>query len=88
MATVRQIAKLADVSPATVSRVLNNYEHVRPDVRERVIRTARELGGFRDSRNIAVLIASDGAFWSYSGIMLSALLAELRKRGYHEIIVT
>lgn len=88
MATVRQIAKLADVSPATVSRVLNNYEHVRPDVRERVIRTARELGGFRDSRNIAVLIASDGAFWSYSGIMLSALLAELKKRRYHEIIVT
>ena len=88
MATVRQIAKLADVSPATVSRVLNNYEHVRPDVRARVIRAARELGGFRDSRNIAVLIASDAAFWSYSGIMLSALLAELRKRGYHEIIVT
>ena len=88
MATVRQIAKLADVSPATVSRVLNNYEHVRPDVRARVIRAARELGGFRDRRNIAVLIASDAAFWSYSGIMLSALLAELRKRGYHEIIVT
>ena len=88
MPTVRQIAKLADVSPATVSRVLNNYEHVRREVRERVIHAVRELGGLRSSRNIAVLIASDASLWSYSGMMLSALLAELKKRDYHEVIVT
>ncbi len=88
MATVRQIAKHSGFSPATVSRVINNYEHVSHDVREQVIRSARELGGFRDSRNIAILISANVTFWSYSGCMLAALLDKLKKRNYHELIVT
>lgn len=88
MATVRQIAKMADVSPATVSRVFNRYEHVRHEVRERVIRTMRELGTNLRTRNVAVLISEDSAFQGYSGLMLAALLRELRKQGYREVIVT
>ena len=34
--TLEQIARLAAVSRATVSRVINDHPHVRPDVRERV----------------------------------------------------
>lgn len=34
--TLNDIAKLAGVSPATVSRVINNYPHITPEVRERV----------------------------------------------------
>lgn len=34
--TLDEIAKLADVSRATVSRVVNNYPHIKPEVRERV----------------------------------------------------
>ncbi|HEY3378914.1 MAG TPA: LacI family DNA-binding transcriptional regulator, partial [Armatimonadota bacterium] len=34
MATVRQIARLAHVSPATVSRVLAGFPHVRPEIRQ------------------------------------------------------
>ena len=44
MATVRDIARAAGVSPATVSRVLNGHPHVAEELRERVTRVAGELG--------------------------------------------
>jgi LacI family transcriptional regulator len=40
--TIEHIAKLADVSRSTVSRVLNNHSGVRPAVRERVLQVIRE----------------------------------------------
>ncbi len=36
-ATIRKIAAAAGVSPATVSRVLNNYPYIKPKVRSLVI---------------------------------------------------
>lgn len=42
--TLDKIAKLAGVSPATVSRVVNNYPHIRPEVRERVNKIITETG--------------------------------------------
>lgn len=38
---IEEIAALAQVSPATVSRVLNNYPHVRPALRERVLQVVK-----------------------------------------------
>ncbi|HYF90759.1 MAG TPA: LacI family DNA-binding transcriptional regulator [Symbiobacteriaceae bacterium] len=43
MPTARDVAKRAGVSQSTVSRVLNNYVHVRPDVRDRVLHAMKEL---------------------------------------------
>src|SRR5258707_7188469 len=42
--TIRDIARLAGVSKATVSRVLNNKPDVDPHTRERVLRIVEELG--------------------------------------------
>jgi DNA-binding LacI/PurR family transcriptional regulator len=42
--TIEQIAKLASISPTTVSRVLNNHPNVRPAVRERVLQVIHEQG--------------------------------------------
>lgn len=42
--TLEQIAKLAGVSRSTVSRVVNDYPGVRPEVRERVWQVIREVG--------------------------------------------
>lgn len=42
--TVREVARLAGVSPSTVSRVLNNYVDLRPETRRRVLEAARKLG--------------------------------------------
>ena len=41
--TIYDLARLADVSPGTVSRVLNNRDKVKPETRERILRAAREL---------------------------------------------
>lgn len=55
--TIQRVAELADVSKATVSRVLNGYPHVRQEVREKVQRVIRETG--YQPNNIARLLASD-----------------------------
>lgn len=43
MATIRDVARQAGVSTATVSRVLANHPHVRPDVRARVLAAVAAL---------------------------------------------
>ena len=42
--TLEEIGKLAGVSRATVSRVVNGYRHIRPEVRERVEKVIAETG--------------------------------------------
>lgn len=43
MASIKDVAKAAGVSTATVSRVLSNSAHVRPEVRERVMAAVDKL---------------------------------------------
>ncbi len=43
MATMKEIARLAGVSQATVSRVINGVDNVHPEIRERVMKSVREL---------------------------------------------
>ena len=42
--TLEKVAKIAGVSRATVSRVVNGYPHIRPEVRERVERVIQQTG--------------------------------------------
>jgi LacI family fructose operon transcriptional repressor len=44
MASIKDVAEAADVSTATVSRVLSNGQHVRPEVRARVMAAVERLG--------------------------------------------
>ncbi len=44
MVSIKDVAKAAGVSTATVSRVLSNGLHVRPEVRERVMAAVERLG--------------------------------------------
>jgi len=44
LTTISDVAKLAGVSPVTVSRVINNADNVRPATRARVERAIAELG--------------------------------------------
>ncbi|MBK8023115.1 MAG: LacI family DNA-binding transcriptional regulator [Chloroflexi bacterium] len=49
MPTIRDIAQRAQVSPATVSRVLNNYPNVHEATRATVLRAAHDLNYTNDS---------------------------------------
>ena len=66
--TIQRVAEMADVSKSTVSRVLNAYPHVRPEVREKVQKIIRETG--YQPNNIARLLASDRS--SIIGLVISA----------------
>ncbi|MDQ7797137.1 MAG: LacI family DNA-binding transcriptional regulator, partial [Spirochaetia bacterium] len=44
MTSIKDIARLAGVSPSTVSRVLNEREYVREEVRQRVLDIVKEQG--------------------------------------------
>lgn len=44
MPNVKEVARYAGVSVASVSRTLSGYPHVSPEVRERVMRAVEELG--------------------------------------------
>jgi LacI family transcriptional regulator len=44
MMSIKEIAKLAGVSPATVSRVINHKKYVKPERRERILALVRETG--------------------------------------------
>src|SRR4051812_46594057 len=45
---MRDVARLAGVSPATVSRVVNNERYIRPETRSSVERAIAELGFHRN----------------------------------------
>lgn len=42
--SIRDVAKLAGVTIGTVSRALNGYEDIRPETRQKILETVRELG--------------------------------------------
>jgi LacI family fructose operon transcriptional repressor len=68
MAGIKDVARVAGVSTATVSRVLSNGDHVRPEVRERVLAAVEQLAyrpnllarGLRSQQSSTIgLIVSD-----------------------------
>lgn len=95
--TIKDIAKLAGVSHATVSRVLNNSAKIRPGTRERILTLVRDLNFSRNpsarslssGRKFAIgmLILYDPFERRYPAEFLPAVLAgmttELNAHGYN-----
>lgn len=66
MSTINEIAKGLGLSNATVSRALNNKKGVRPEVREAILRVAKEMDYFPNSAARALVQKKVGAI----GIMI------------------
>lgn len=94
MATIYEVSKLAGVSLATVSRVMNGTANVSDNTREKVHKAMNELGYVPNS--IAISLASkrsncvgilvpvlDGVFF---GEMMHAIEGELRKQRKHVVV--
>lgn len=94
MATIYEVSKLAGVSLATVSRVMNNNTPVKETTRRKVLDAMAQLGyrpnsiaqslASNCSNSIGVLVSElHGPFY---GAMLTGIEAEFRAAGKHVII--
>ena len=94
MATIYEVSKLAGVSLATVSRVMNNSGKVTVKTREKVLTAIAELGyrpnalaqslASKKSNSVGILIPE--LYGPFFGIMLSSIEKELRDAGKRVVI--
>ena len=94
MATIYEVSALAGVSLSSVSRVLNDHEHVSKKTKQKVVAAMNELD-YRPntiarslasscSNSVGVLVSElHGPFF---GAMLSTIELELRNAGKHAVI--
>ncbi len=94
MATLKDVAKKANVDISTVSRALNNTSYVHPETKRRIIEAAESLGyrpnviaqGLRGGRrNTIAFIAPRIADALYSD-MVPAISDEARKLDYQCVL--
>lgn len=90
-ATIRDVARHADVSVASVSRALNGHSNVHPDTRERVIAAAKTLGyvphaGARSlsmARTNAIGVVLPDLHGEFFSEIVRGIDSETGSRGYH-----
>lgn len=94
MASVRKIASEAGVSPATVSRILNNDPDVDQGTRERVLKIANRLGyspriGRRVKTIVGIALPSDPPrdLGSFDGAIVAGAHRGCRDEGFNLAIV-
>lgn len=87
--TLRDVAEAAQVSIKTVSNVVNDYPHVRPDTRQRVLETIAALGyrpnvsarGLRSGRTGVIGLAVPALRENYFAELADAVIRAADKRG-------
>ncbi|HDX8594255.1 TPA: LacI family DNA-binding transcriptional regulator [Aeromonas dhakensis] len=79
MATIKQVAALANVSTATVSRVINNSAYVEPATRERVDKAMRTLNYRRDMAAVALAKRSGNMLGLLTGNLADPFFARLAR---------
>lgn len=93
--TIKDVAERAGVSAKTVSRVMNGEQHVRPAVREAVLRVVAETGyrpnafarSLSSARSYLIGIFLDDPAWSgYATGMQRGALMRCREKHYHLVV--
>jgi DNA-binding LacI/PurR family transcriptional regulator len=93
MASIRDLAKELKLSPATVSRALNNNPLVAPEVRRRVLNAANKLQyvptiGRRETMNIAFAYAGDRSIGSpFDAALMEGLTDRMEAGGFDLVIL-
>src|SRR5690554_4887159 len=94
--TIYDVAKEANVSLATVSRVINNVDVVRKDTRERVEAAIKRLGykpnaiaqGLALSKTTTIALVVPEASFTYTGNVINGLLDVARIYKYNIMLHT
>lgn len=89
--TMSDVARLAGVSPMTVSNVINNRVKVSEGARERVLAAIRESGyqvnlsarALKSGRSRVIGLAVPQVHNPYYGLLADLLIKEARQHGYH-----
>ncbi|MCW8329818.1 substrate-binding domain-containing protein [Photobacterium sp. SDRW27] len=79
MATIKDVAKLAGVSTATVSRVINQTTYVEPVTQERVQKAMKALNYKRDARAAALASRSNNTLGLLTGNLADPFFALIAK---------
>lgn len=95
-ATIYDVAKLASVSLATASRVINGIDKVAPDTKEKVLDAIKQLNykpnsiavelASRKNTNVAIIVPELN--YTYISNVVSGLISEARSVGYDCLIFT
>lgn len=96
MATLKDVAKLANVDVSTVSRALNNNSYVHPDTKERIFDAVKELSyhpnviakGLRNGKTHTIAFIAPHISDSVYSEMLPAISDEARKLNYQCVLCT
>jgi len=94
MPNINDVVRLSGVSKSTVSRVINNYPHIAPEKRERVLKVMKEIGytpnvsaqklrGLAGTTIGVIVPRIVNPFFSY---LVESIEKEGYKRGYQTII--
>lgn len=100
MPTIYDIAKVAGISAATVSKVLNNYKDVSPKTRERILALANEMGyipnltarSLKTNRSylVGVVFSEDmgiGLEHQFFSVVLEHFRQHIGKYGYDTVFI-
>jgi len=93
-ATMHDVARVAGVSIKTVSNVVNDYPHVRPQTRDRVLSAIRELDyrpnlsarGLRSGRTGVIGLAVPALRENYFAELADAVIRAAERRGLSVLI--
>lgn len=94
MVTINEIAKLCNVSNATVSRVLNNHPYVNPEKREKIIQIMKELNytpssiarNLRVNKTQTIALSIPNIDHPFFGKLAREISKELLKHNYKSLI--
>lgn len=94
MATLRDVAKLANVDVSTVSRALNNTSYVHPDTKKKIFKAVEELSyrpnllakGLKQGKRHTLGVVVPGVNLSVFGEIVQGIEKQAGKRGYSLMI--
>ena len=96
MITVKEIAKMCDVSPSTVSNILNGKTNMTEETRNRVLKVVQETGykpnyyaqGMRRINNKTICIITEELCQSFSTpTIVESIMAHAESSGYRTILI-
>ena len=96
MATMKDVARLANVDVSTVSRALNNTSYVHPETKERILAAAKQLGyhpnaiaqALRQGRSHTIGVIVPRLHLAVFSEILQGIEQQARIQGYETIICT